>query len=162
MRYDSRRWTGRPAPGEKSSECANRPYRNRTLRWWLVGVVVLAIGLAVAQVWQDVGLNFGALVIAGLSAASGRSPFARANYRDYDEFEKQALMQAHHRAYTTMMVLALTAMGWCALASHYGWPMPRQFSDWATWAAALLVIGTNLPVLLAEFAIPFPDQEDAA
>lgn len=162
MGYDSRRWTGRYAPGERPPEFGGGPaYRHRSLRWWLLGVVVTALLVAIAQVWLNIGEAFAPMFVAGLSIASGRSPFARGRRAPYDAFEMLALMQAHRRAYVAISTVAVMALGWCAVASRYRWPLPHSFWDWATWAAAMLIVASNLPVMLAEFAIPFPDQEDA-
>ena len=161
MDYDSRRWTGRYAPGEAPPGWS-RPYRSHSLRWTLLAIIALTLALAIVQVRFDIGEGIAPMFVAGLSVAAGRSPFARGRGRDYDEFERQALMQAHRRAYAAISTLAVLAMAWCAVASRYHWPMPDGFWDWATWVAALLIVASNLPAMLAEFAIPFPDQEDAA
>lgn len=169
MGHDSRRWTGRYAPGERPPEFAgDRPYRSRHLRWWLLVAVIGSVALGIAQLWLPVG--HGGLPIswfvatATMSLPSGRSPFAKGSWSlgDYDEFERAALMRATLRAYWVVTLLGAGALGWCAIASVSGLPMPHRWGDWAVWALALAAIASNLPALFAEFAIPFPDKEDLA
>lgn len=170
MGCDSRRWTGRYAPGEMPPEFAGgRPYRSRRLRWWLLVAVIGCLGLAVAQLWLPDGhgssLPIGWFIAtAALNLPAGRSPFAKGSWSrgDYDEFERTALMRATLRAYWVVTLLGAGALGWCAIASARGWPMPHRWGDWAVWALALVATASNLPTLFAEFAIPFPDQEDIA
>ena len=170
MGYDSRRWTGRYAPGEMPPEFAGgRPNRRRSLRWWLMAAVVVSLGLALVQFWvpgdQRTGLPIGWFVVIGImNMGSGRSPFAKGGWMQdsYDEFERAALMRATQRAYWVVTLLGAGAFGWCALATSYGWPMPHRWGDWAVWGLALAATASNLQTLFAEWAIPFPDPEDAA
>ena len=167
MDYDSRRWTGRYAPGERPPELGGpQAERHRYVRWMLLVIIVLTLVLTITPFLAHDGAGqtpTSPFILLSLSlVASGRSPFARGLRSDYDEFERQALLQAYKRAYAGIVGLLLVAFGWFAVASGRGWPMPRDGWHWASWAAALLVIASNLPVMLAEFAIPFPDQEDAA
>ncbi len=169
MGYDSRRWTGRYAPGEMPAEFAGgRPYRSQRLRWWLLVAVVVSLGLAIAQIWvpdSHNGLPVGWFVATAImNLPAGRSPFAKGSWSrgDYDEFERAALMRATLRAYWVVAALGVAALGWCAVATAYRWPMPHRWGDWAVWGLALLAIASNLPALFAEWAIPFPDPEDAA
>lgn len=168
MGYDSRRWTGRYAPGEMPPEFAGgRPYRSRSLRWWLFVAVIGSIALAFGQLGlpDDHGVPVGWFVAMGImNLSAGRSPFARGSWSrgDYDEFERAALMRATQRAYWVVTSLGAGALGWCALATSYGWPMPHRWGDWAVWALALAAVASNLPALFAEWAIPFPTLEDAA
>ncbi|PVE58099.1 hypothetical protein DC429_08205 [Arthrobacter sp. TPD3018] len=166
MGYDSRRWTGRYAPGEMPPEFGGgRPYRSRKLRWWLLVAVIVSVALAVGQMWlpDDHGVPLGWFVITtAMNVGAGRSPFAKNKWGDYDEFERGALMRATQRAYWVVTALGAGALGWCATATAYGWPMPHRWGDWAVWGLALAATATNLPALFAEWAIPFPDPEDAA
>ncbi len=168
MGYDSRRWTGRYAPGEMPPEFAGvRPYRSPYLRWKLLGANVCAVVFAIGELWipsphQPSMALLWFLALGGLNVATDRSPFARAGGRaHHDEFERATLMLAKDRAYTALTVIGAGALFWCGLATAYGWPMPYRWGDWATWALALIVVGGNLPVMLAEFMVPMPDTEDA-
>lgn len=168
MGHDSRRWTGRYAPGEAPPEFA-RPYRNRHLRWWLVVAVVGSLALAVGQplIPDAHGSNLPVgwfVATAMVNVPRGRSPFARSRWSGggYDEFEREAVLRATRNAYRVIVVLAVAALGWCAVASAHGLPMPHRWGDWAVWALALAAIASNLPALFAEWAIPFPEPEDAA
>jgi hypothetical protein len=170
MGFDSRRWTGRYAPGEMPPEFAGaRPYRSRHLRWWLLIAVILSIGLAVAQLWMPDGHNgslpfFWFMITGAMNVPAGRSPFAKGSWLlgNYDEFERMALMRATLHAYRVVAALSVGALAWCAIASACNWQMPHRWQDWAIWALTLVATATNLPALFAEFAIPFPDREDAA
>lgn len=162
MSYGSRRWTGRIVVDPRK-EPMTRPARYRHVRWLLVLVIGISLGVAVMQVAlpgtdRTDALAHLAILFAGFGAASGCSSFARSRWRDYDEFERTVLMRAHRRAYGVTVALVMIAFTWCTAAVAQGWPMPRHPFDWLVWAASLLVISSNLPVILAKFAIPFPDQ----
>ncbi|WP_203310250.1 hypothetical protein [Sphingomonas beigongshangi] len=170
MAYDSRRWTGRYARGEMPPEFAGgRPYRSRHLRWYLLAAVVGSVALAVAQpLLPDAhgsSLPLGWFVaMAMFNVSRGRSPFARDQWYvgRHDEFEREAILRATQWAYRIVVILMIAALTWCAVATAYALPMPRRWGDWAVWALTLAAVASNLPTLFAEFAIPFPSDEDAA
>jgi hypothetical protein len=166
MRYDSRRWTGRTTVDELGAR-GDRPSRYRAVRWMLAFVFGMSLFVAIAQVVVPSGdrqdaLTHLAILFSAFGTASGCSSFARRRCRDYDEFERTVIMQAHRRAYRLIFALVALPFIWCAVATAQAWPMPRHPLDWLVWAVSLLVIASNLPVMLAEFAISFPEQEDAA
>ncbi len=169
MTHDSRRWTGRYAAGASPFKDPPKPYRRPWVRWMLVFVILLALALMIGQLWvtpvpgEVMPIGWG-LAVPGLGAGIGLSPFARRLLpiadAAHDEFERLAIMRAGTLAYVALLALMVVAMAYCGWAEIAGWPRPHRITDWLAWAFGLAVIGTNLPATIAEFAVPFPAEDD--
>ncbi|MGQ7329786.1 hypothetical protein ACTGY6_12600, partial [Streptococcus suis] len=126
-------------------------------RWYLLAAVIGSLALAIAQPFfpdaHGSGLPVGWFVVTALfNVSRGRSPFARNQWyvARYDEFEREAVLRATQNAYRVIVILAIAALIWCAVASAHALVMPHRWGDWAAWALALAAIASNLPALFAE------------
>ncbi len=153
--YDPRRWM--------EHTLRKRPRRPET-RWFLATSLVLTIVLAAIEVASPTD-HFPPFYIF-LPLAASLSPFAREAFLTekgfslFDEFEQQALLTSLRRAYLVALLLLAVVVVWLALAQHAGWPMPQTTHQWFVIGCALLVIVASLPILIAEWTVPFPDAGD--
>lgn len=137
----------------------------------LVVVIGLTLALMIGQLFidssPDAVMPLGwPMALPALGTGIGLSPFARAflpmSQASYDEFERAAITRAGSAAYVALLALVVAATAYCAWAEATHWPRPHRITDWLSWAIGLAVIGSNLPAAIAEFAIPFPDEDEPA
>ncbi|KQU48148.1 hypothetical protein ASG67_12470 [Sphingomonas sp. Leaf339] len=170
MRHDSSGWTGRHASEGLLARGKPVIARRRWVRWVLIGCIIAAAGMTVADIafsptgalLPDSFWLFTLLLFGG----QGFSPFARSSFSTpdkggLDEFERSTVEWATLLSYRTIMALIVAGCGYGWMATYRGWPLPTQPADWAALGMGLLVIATNLPACIAEFAIPMPaDAEE--
>lgn len=153
--YDARLWVQNTLRAR-----ARRP----ETRWFLAAGLVVTIALAVMEIaWPTADLPPFYLF---LPLTSSLSPFAREafltnkGFKAFDEFEQQALLIALRRAYLIALLLLSAVVVWLALVQHAEWPMPQTKHQWFVIGCALLVTIASLPVLIAEWTVPFPVADD--
>ncbi|MCP4028161.1 MAG: hypothetical protein GY736_17900 [Sphingomonas sp.] len=159
--YDFRKWY--------AGSMRKRP-RRYWVRWGLtVGLAfVLAIPVLTMVSTADRSIvmpNVMPMSIL-LFISSLSSPFTREawlsprGFATYDEFERNALSAAMHRAYLIDVIAVGAVFLWLMAASRANWPSPTTSSQWGTIGYATVMTMLALPIIFAEFMVPMPDPED--
>lgn len=158
MRYDARFEPAEPP----APVIRRRQWVRWALAFGMIWPVAVALAVTVAGTEPDGSL----LVVTffNITNAFGLSPFARTplflpGRGRYDEFEAAALGIATARAHAAIAALLIAFILAAAWASHAGAPVVIGPRSWLLWAMALASLFTTLPALLAEIAIPLPEQE---
>lgn len=170
MRHDSSGWTGHHASESRVAHGEPIIVRRRWVRWVLAGSILTAIVMTAAQITSSptgalLPDGFGLFTIL-LFVGHGFSPFARSSFSTpdkggLDEFERSMVERATLISYRTVIALMVAGCGCGWVATYNGWRLPTQPADWAARGMGLLAIASNLPVCIAEFAIPMPaDAEE--
>ncbi len=158
MRYDARfEVVEPPAPVIR---------RRKWVRWALAFGMIwpVAVALAVTVAGKEPDGLLLALTSLNITNAFGLSPFARTplflpGRGRYDEFEAAALGIATARPHAAIAAFLIALTLAAAWASQAGAPVVLGARSWLLWAMVLASLFTTLPALLAEIAIPFPEQE---
>lgn len=154
-RYDSRRW---------QADSRRRRPRRREARWAMLLGLVGVVAMPVIDLVKPGGNTFPLLML--FIVGSTMSPFTRkpflsdSGFAVFDEFERQALLMALRRAYLISLVIVCAIFAWLCVAQRFGWPMPDRPHQWFTLGTALLIVMAALPVVIAEWTVPFPDPAD--
>lgn len=157
--YDINKWVANES---------KRRARSPKLLWVLIAGAALALAAPVIELLdtEDERGLVSILIFIPLLIALSRSPFARDSWAtrrgvgSYDEFERDALAHATRRAYAVLLGVASALMGWLWIAPDLGWPAPQTQQDWSAFGFAFLFVGGALPVIFAEWMVPFPPEGD--
>lgn len=165
MSYDFRKWV------DNDLAAGRYPW----LRWACLVPFVALPASFVMEVTGIAGSGTGGIVSAlltlvGLAAglAACFSPYARqvwgsswnASARSLDERQRLVVLLAHAKAYAVLTGAFLAAFYYAGQAADNGWWLPRDRAGVSALFRTLFVPLIILPIALAEWSVPPPDDLD--
>lgn len=151
---------------------ANGPERRRSryTRWVLLVGLLLVLAVPVIAMLEPGSPDRLLPNVAPLSmlliVGTATSPFAQNAFMTerglatYREAERAALLTAMRWAFLADILLVAGTFVWLAVAQTLGWPLPHQSSQWTAVGFTLVIAMAMLPMMLAEFIVPMPDDEN--
>ena len=159
--YDFRKWY--------AGSMRKRP-RRYWVRWGLTAGLAFVLAIPVLAM---LGIGERSAIVPNvmpmsmlLFISSLSSPFSReawlspCGFATYDEFERNALLEAMRRAYLADLNIVTALFLWLMAASRAGWSMPVTSGQWGAIGFATVMTMLTLPIIFAEFMVPMPDPED--